>query len=148
MVNSYEIKAELLKELALEVGQVTPDLGIRAGVDSRHPIYRGKIVTSFASWDLLDLQRRREISKSIVHALEEFGGHAGIGRQSGGLTDAHTRAHRTLLWSGVGATIWDEGPVSSNLYNSVVLGGVGRTWCGPYHPTLGGCLRTSRRGFL
>ena len=96
MVNSYEIKAELLKELALEVGQVTPDLGIRAGVDSRHPIYRGKIVTSFASWDLLDLQRRREISKSIVHALEEFGGHAGIGRQSGGLTDAHTRAERRI----------------------------------------------------
>lgn len=91
-----ELKAELLKELALEAAVPSPDIGVRAGADLHHPTFRGRVVTSFASWDLLDLHSRREVTSSVVHAVEQFGLVASAGRFSGGLTPAHVRVEQRI----------------------------------------------------
>lgn len=91
-----EIKAELLKELAIEGAVPSPDIGLRAGVDQFHPTYRGRAVVSFASWDLLDLHRRREVVTSVAQAAEQFGGASSSARFSGGLTPAHTEAEKRI----------------------------------------------------
>ncbi len=91
-----EMKAELLKELALEGATPSPDIGLRAGVDQLHPTYRGRAVVSFASWDLLDLHRRREISASIVQAIEQFGAVSGVSRFSGAMTPVHAKTEQRI----------------------------------------------------
>jgi 8-amino-7-oxononanoate synthase len=91
-----EIKAELLKELALESATPSPDIGLRAGADQFHPTYRGRAIVSFASWDLLDLHRRREVAASVVQAVEQFGGASSAARFSGGLTPAHLEAEKRI----------------------------------------------------
>ena len=91
-----DIKAELLRELALEIAIPSPDIGLRAGADAFHPHYRGRVITSFASWDLLDVLSRREISAAVVAALEQFGVASGLGRFSGALTAAHAKAEQRM----------------------------------------------------
>ena len=91
-----EIKAELLKELALESATPSPDIGLRAGVDPFHPTFRGRAVVSFASWDLLDLHRRREVSASLVQAVEQYGAASSVARFSGAITPIHTRAEQRV----------------------------------------------------
>jgi len=91
-----DIKAELLRELALESAIPSPDIGLRAGANSFHPHYRGRPITSFASWDLLDVLSRREVSAAVVAAIEQFGVASGLGRFSGALTAAHAKAEQRM----------------------------------------------------
>jgi len=92
---SPEIKAELLRELALEVAQPHSDIGVRAGLDALHPTHRGKPVVSFACWDLLGIHGNPEAAAAMVRGAEEFGIAANVARLSGGihapLTQSETR---------------------------------------------------------
>jgi 7-keto-8-aminopelargonate synthetase-like enzyme len=87
-----DIKAELLRELALEVGTPTPDIGVRAGRDHLHPLYRGKPVVSFASWDLLGVYGHPEVSTTLVKSVKTYGVASLGSRFSGGTTDAHVHS--------------------------------------------------------
>ena len=91
-----EIKAELLRELTLDVGAPPADTGIRYGRDPFHPMYRGRPIVSFASWDLLHIQPHREIANGLVRALMEFGIGATAARSVGGVTNAIERAEGRL----------------------------------------------------
>ncbi len=91
-----EIKAELLRELTLEVGTPPADIGVRYGRDPFHPNYRGRPIVGFASWDLLHIQPHREIASSMVHAQAEFGSGTTAGRNAGGVTNAIERAEARI----------------------------------------------------
>lgn len=91
-----EIKAELLKEITLEAGAPGPDLGLRAGIDSLHPIYRGRPITSFASWDLLNLHTRRDVQGALVKVLNESGCGVATARLAGGLSTSHLQCEQRL----------------------------------------------------
>ena len=66
------VKKELQRELALEIAHNAPDIGVRAGSDPLHPLYRNLRVVSFASWDLLGLVQRRELVTQAVQATLEL----------------------------------------------------------------------------
>jgi 7-keto-8-aminopelargonate synthetase-like enzyme len=85
-----DIKIELTRELAFESPASPPDIGIRAGADALHPVYRSRVVTSFASWDLLSLHDHREVRTVAVHAVEQHGAGLATGRYVGGMTPALT----------------------------------------------------------
>ncbi len=86
-----ELTIALTKELATDGPSPTVDIGIRAGVDTLHPLYRSQVVTSFASWNVLDLFNHKEVRSAAVKALEEHSGHsAAAGRYVGGLATIHT----------------------------------------------------------
>ena len=93
---SLGIKAELLKELTLDAATPVVDLGLVAGVDSWHPVYRGRPVVSFASWDLLDLHTRREVQAAAARLLHEGGSGVACARLAGGLTASHIQCERRL----------------------------------------------------
>ena len=80
-----EIKAELLREIALEVSHSNADLGVRLGRDPRHVTYRGREIVSFASWDLLGIHNHPEVRSTLVKCLEQHGISSSSGRYSGGL---------------------------------------------------------------
>jgi 7-keto-8-aminopelargonate synthetase-like enzyme len=84
-----DIKIELAREIALDVPSPSPDIGIRAGVDALHPTYRGRVVTSFAAWNFLELHGHRELTSVAVHSLQEYGVGLASGRDVGGITPAH-----------------------------------------------------------
>jgi 7-keto-8-aminopelargonate synthetase-like enzyme len=84
------LKSELARELAFESPLSTPDIGIRAGADALHPLYRSRIVTSFTSWNLLDLHEHRELKTVAIHAVEQHGAGVATGRYVGGMTPALT----------------------------------------------------------
>jgi 7-keto-8-aminopelargonate synthetase-like enzyme len=102
------VKAELLKELALEVATPAPDIGIRAGVDSWHPVYRGKPLTSFASWDLLDLHNRREIVNAMAKVVADSGCGVASARLAGGLSGSHLQCEQRVaqFFGGESATLF------------------------------------------
>ncbi len=102
------VKAELLKELALEGATAAPDIGIRAGLDSWHPVYRGRPVTSFASWDLLDLHTRRELQSALVKVINESGFGVASARLAGGLSLSHLQCEQRLaqFFGGESATLF------------------------------------------
>jgi 7-keto-8-aminopelargonate synthetase-like enzyme len=85
-----DIKIELTRELAFESPASPADIGIRAGGDALHPVYRSRVVTSFASWDLLALHDHREVKTVAVHAVEQHGAGPATGRYVGGMTPALT----------------------------------------------------------
>jgi len=91
-----EIKAELLRELTLDLEAPLVDIGIRFSRDPRHPLHRGRPVVSFASWDLLNIATNREISNCFVQAQAEFGSGATSARSIGGTTSAHERAEARI----------------------------------------------------
>ncbi len=84
------LKSELARELAFESPSSTPDIGIRTGADALHPLYRSRVVTSFASWNLLDLHEHRELKTVAIHAVEQHGAGVATGRYVGGMTPALT----------------------------------------------------------
>jgi 7-keto-8-aminopelargonate synthetase-like enzyme len=90
------VKAELLKELALEAATPAPDIGIRGAVDSWHPVYRGRPVTSFASWDLFDLHNRRESQSALMKVVTESGYGVASARLAGGLSVSHLQCEQRL----------------------------------------------------
>jgi 8-amino-7-oxononanoate synthase len=90
------VKKELQRELALEIAQGVPDIGVRAGLDPLHPVHRSTPVVSFASWDLLGLVQRREIAAASVQALSEFGSSPSSNRFAGALTAAHLQAEQRV----------------------------------------------------
>lgn len=85
-----EIKAELLRELQLEVATPPADIGIRCEQDRFRPLHRGRPVVSFAHWDPLNIAYHKELA-SLAH-LE---GIAGLGsnasRSMGGVSVALER---------------------------------------------------------
>lgn len=86
-----ELTAALIKELATEAPTPAVDIGIRAGVDTLHPLYRSQVVTSFASWNVLDLFNHKEVRSSIVKALQDYsGGSSASGRFVGGMGAIHS----------------------------------------------------------
>lgn len=85
-----DLKIQLARELAFEQPSPCPDVGIRAGVDPLHPVYRSRVTTSFASWNILELHEHRDVKIVAVRAVEEHGSGAGSGRFVGGITPAHT----------------------------------------------------------
>lgn len=84
-----DIKLELAREIALDAPTPNPDIGIRAGVDALHPTYRGRVMTSFAGWNFLELHEHRELKSVAVQALQEYGVGLATGRHVGGLTSVH-----------------------------------------------------------
>jgi 8-amino-7-oxononanoate synthase len=86
-----ELTIALSRELAIDGPSPAVDIGIRAGVDTLHVLYRSQVVTSFTSWNLLDLFDHKEVRLSAVKALEENSGlGAAAGRFVGGLATLHT----------------------------------------------------------
>jgi len=85
-----DLKIQLARELAFEQPSPCPDVGIRAGVDPFHPVFRSRVTTSFASWNILELHEHRDVKVVAVRAIEEHGSGAGSGRFVGGITPAHT----------------------------------------------------------
>jgi 7-keto-8-aminopelargonate synthetase-like enzyme len=79
------LKAEIAKELASELSDRQSDLGIRAGADPLHPLFRSNLITSFASWNLLDLWNHKDIKSACAHALEDYAASTASGRWLGGL---------------------------------------------------------------
>jgi 7-keto-8-aminopelargonate synthetase-like enzyme len=104
------VKPELLKELALEAAIPTPDIGIRAGLDSWHPVYRGRPVTSFASWDLLGLHNRRDVQGAMAKVLSESGCGVASARLAGGLSASHLQCEQRLaqFFGGESATLFNN----------------------------------------
>ena len=85
-----DLKIQLARELAFEQPSPSPDVGIRAGVDPFHPVFRSRVTTSFATWNILELHEHRDVKVVAVRAIEEHGSGAGSGRFVGGITPAHT----------------------------------------------------------
>ncbi len=85
-----DLKIQLARELAFEQPSPCPDVGIRAGVDPFHPVFRSRVTTSFASWNILELHEHRDVKVVAVRAIEDHGSGAGSGRFVGGITPAHT----------------------------------------------------------
>jgi 7-keto-8-aminopelargonate synthetase-like enzyme len=84
------LQVEIARELASELPSHAPDLGLRAGVDSLHPLYRSVVVTSFATWNVLDLWSHKDTKAAAIRALEELGESFCASRYLGGLTALHT----------------------------------------------------------
>ena len=82
---TQSLKAEIAKEIAKELALVQSDLGIRAGADPLHPFYRSTLVTSFATWNLLDLWGHKDIKTASAHALEDYHTSSSAGRLIGGI---------------------------------------------------------------
>lgn len=103
-----DIKVELAREIACEVAFVAPDVGVRAGRDPFHSIYRSRQIVSFTSWDMLGVQQHRETQIVAVRAIEEFGTASSNGRYSGGLTSAHTACEGRIarFFAGEAATLF------------------------------------------
>ncbi|MFN4896548.1 MAG: aminotransferase class I/II-fold pyridoxal phosphate-dependent enzyme [Pseudomonadota bacterium] len=83
------IKIELARELAAEIAPAPIDVGLRSGVDALHPLYRTGIVTSFATWNVLDMWGHKEIKTAAIHSLQEYGESACASRYLGGLCSLH-----------------------------------------------------------
>jgi len=84
------LKVEIARELASELPGSGLDLGLRAGVDALHPLYRSVVATSFATWNILDLWSHKDTKAASMHALEELAESSGASRYLGGLTTLHT----------------------------------------------------------
>lgn len=84
-----ELSLALGRELLADTVTPAADLGIRAGADLLHPLYRSKVVTSFATWNVLDLCEHKEIRLAAVKAIEEYGSGSIAGRFVGGLSNIH-----------------------------------------------------------
>ncbi len=92
-----ELTRALAQELLADTASPAVDLGIRSGVDVLHPLYRSQVVTSFATWNVLDLYEHKEVTLAAVKALEGSGtGAASAGRFAGGLSAAHTTCEARL----------------------------------------------------
>lgn len=89
-------KADLARELALEAATPPPDVGVRAGSDPFHAVFRSRPVINFTSWDLLEAQQHKEVKVVAVRAIEEYGAFSSSGRFVGGLTAAHTACEARL----------------------------------------------------
>jgi 7-keto-8-aminopelargonate synthetase-like enzyme len=83
------IKIDLARELASELPTPAIDLGLRAGLDPLHPLYRSAVATSFASWNILDLWAHKDIKAAGIRALNEHGESACVSRYLGGLSASH-----------------------------------------------------------
>lgn len=84
------LRVEVARELASELPGPALDLGLRAGVDALHPLYRSVVATSFATWNVLDLWSHKDTKTAAMHALDEFGSSSCASRYLGGLTPLHT----------------------------------------------------------
>jgi 7-keto-8-aminopelargonate synthetase-like enzyme len=85
-----ELTTALAKELAIEAAQAPIDIGIRAGVDALHPLYRSQVVTSFTSWNILDLYDHKEIRLAAIRAIEDQSSvNSSTGRYVGGSSSHH-----------------------------------------------------------
>jgi 8-amino-7-oxononanoate synthase len=83
------IKVEIARELAGELPNPALDIGLRAGVDALHPLYRSGVATSFATWNLLDLWGHKDSKTAAIHALEEHSESACASRYLGGISSLH-----------------------------------------------------------
>lgn len=92
-----ELTAALAKELASDALATPVDLGIRAGVDALHPLYRSNVVTSFTSWNLLDLYDHKEIRLAAIRAIEDQScTNSSTGRFVGGCSTHHSGCEARL----------------------------------------------------
>ncbi len=94
-----ELTAALAKELASDAGVAPIDIGIRAGVDALHLVYRSQLVTGFTSWNVLGLYDHKEIRVAAIKAIEDNSScSSSTGRFVGGYGSHHssceTRAAR------------------------------------------------------
>lgn len=103
-----DIKVELAREIACEVASVTPDVGVRAGRDQFHSLYRSRNVVTFTSWDILAIEQHRETELAAIRSIEEFGAAASSARYAGGLTSAHTACEARVahFFAGEAATLF------------------------------------------
>jgi 8-amino-7-oxononanoate synthase len=86
-----ELTAALAKELSSEPPVASIDVGIRAGVDALHPLYRSQVVASYASWNVLDLYERKELKLAAIKAIEDnTSSISSTGRFVGGSSSHHT----------------------------------------------------------
>jgi|GEM_PF-1301615 len=83
------LKVEVARELASELPTPAVDLGLRAGIDVLHPLFRSTVATSFATWNTLDVWGHKDIKAAAIHALENYGESACAGRYLGGLSTQH-----------------------------------------------------------
>lgn len=83
------LKVEIARELASELPGPALDLGLRAGVDALHPLYRSVVATSFATWNILDIWSHKDIKVATMHALNELNECSGASRYLGGLSTIH-----------------------------------------------------------
>jgi 7-keto-8-aminopelargonate synthetase-like enzyme len=84
------IKIDLARELASELPTPAIDLGLRAGLDPLHPLYRSGVATSFATWNVLNLWAHKDIKTAGVQAINAFSESACVSRYLGGLSIPHT----------------------------------------------------------
>ncbi len=85
------LRVEIARELASELPGPAIDLGLRAGIDVFHPLYRSVVATSFATWNLLDIWAHKDIKVAAMHAFKEFNGCSGVSRYLGGLSPLHAK---------------------------------------------------------
>ncbi len=90
-----EIKAELLRELQLEVATPPADIGIRCEHDRFRPLYRGRPIISFANWDPLNIAQHKELA-SLVHTEGAVGLASNAARSMGGMSTALERGESRI----------------------------------------------------
>jgi 7-keto-8-aminopelargonate synthetase-like enzyme len=102
-----ELTTALAKELASDATVSQVDIGIRAGLDALHPLYRSQVVTSFTSWNVLDLYDHKEIRLAAIRAIEDqTSANSATGRFVGGWSTHHSGLEaRTAQFFGAEAGI-------------------------------------------
>ena len=99
-----EIKAELLRELALERIQPQSDMRVRSDFDPFHPTFRGKPVISFACWDVLGVHAHPDVLAVTARVAAKRGLATSVARVSGGTTPSLTTCeHRVAQFYGTDA---------------------------------------------
>jgi len=103
-----ELARELAKDQAGELAAAPMDVGLRAGLDPLHPLYRSVVATSFATWNLLDLWDHKDIKAAAVRAIDEYSGCSCAGRYLGGTSQhlATCEARAAQFFSGESALLF------------------------------------------
>ncbi len=91
------IKADLAKDLStVDLGSSRGEFSSRLAERSPKFEFKGRSVTSFASWDLLSLYDRRDICGPAARSIDGFGWSSGAGRSVGGLFLEHSRVEQRI----------------------------------------------------
>lgn len=110
------IQATLSAELKREIISPWRDRGVRAGVDSLHPLYRSEVITSFASPNALGLFEHKSILHAVVRSLRNNQGELGVGR-----TDGANSVLRDSCEDRIASFFGDESGLLFNSKNQAIL---------------------------
>lgn len=110
------IQATLSAELKREISSPWRDRGVRAGLDSLHPLHRSKAITSFASPNVLGIFEHKSILQAIIRSLRNNQGELGVGR-----TDGANSILRDSCEDRIASFFGDESGLLFNSKNQAIL---------------------------